>query len=228
MDNKNKGKKEIKSKTQNSTDKPQLGKGPEGLMVAGNYPLLKAIFNRRSRRIMKGLKNPIMAGDLTYTPAQNVSPLPLSELEEALLIAVIGKTGLVMPDRPFRDAEDKDILGTPNIRMTGRAAGSADNAQNTHFFMLNDKGTYYLQPQPPDEHFSLDKDKLIASAKKTKVRLGPRLDFERRFPFYLDSNRFLSNFPGSTIFVPVVDMAIQYINGLMSKGTLLPNTLFPL
>ena len=37
----------------------------------------------------------------------------------------------------------------------------------------------------------------------------------RNFPAYLDSNRFLSNLPGTTIFFPVVDLSRQYINGLM-------------
>ena len=37
----------------------------------------------------------------------------------------------------------------------------------------------------------------------------------RDFPAYLDSNRFLSNLPGTTIFFPVVDLSHQYINGLM-------------
>jgi hypothetical protein len=37
----------------------------------------------------------------------------------------------------------------------------------------------------------------------------------RNFPAYLDSNRFLSNLPGTTIFFPVVDLSRQYINGMM-------------
>ncbi len=37
----------------------------------------------------------------------------------------------------------------------------------------------------------------------------------RDFPAYLDSNRFLSNRPGTTVFFPVVDLSHQYINGLM-------------
>lgn len=101
--------------------------------------------------------------------------------------------------------------------MGGRAAGSADNAQNTHFFMINDTGTYYLrhldQPiQAPD----FTEEALLAAAEASKVRvLDKRLDFPRRFPFYLDSNRFLSNLEGSTVFLPVVEQSIQYINGLM-------------
>jgi len=37
----------------------------------------------------------------------------------------------------------------------------------------------------------------------------------RDFPAYLDSNRFLSNLPGTTILFPVVDLSRQYINGMM-------------
>ena len=37
----------------------------------------------------------------------------------------------------------------------------------------------------------------------------------RDFPAYLDSNRFLSNLPGTTIMFPVVDLSRQYINGMM-------------
>jgi hypothetical protein len=50
------------------------------------------------------------------------------------------------------------------------------------------------------------------------VQLLPkRIDVpdSRAFPAYLDSNRFLSNLPGTTIFFPVVDLSHQYINGLM-------------
>jgi hypothetical protein len=53
-----------------------------------------------------------------------------------------------------------------------------------------------------------------AAASKVKV-LDKRPDFPREFPYYLDSNRFLSNLPGSTILFPVVDMTRQYINALM-------------
>jgi hypothetical protein len=59
---------------------------------------------------------------------------------------------------------------------------------------------------------------LIERARQVKVQLLPtRIDVpdSRAFPAYLDSNRFLSNLPGTTIFLPVVDLSHQYINGLM-------------
>jgi hypothetical protein len=161
---------------------------------------------------MKGVSE-VKAGDLTYRSSQTSQPL--SELEEAILISVISRTGYVLPDRPFQDANGKDILGTPNILMSRRAAGSADNAQNTHFFMLNNEGTFYLKPLPPQERYEFNEAKLLDMARQSKVKIGPRLNFDRKFPFYLDSNRFLSNLKDSTVFVPVVDMSAQYLNGLM-------------
>src|SRR5262249_50642336 len=70
-----------------------------------------------------------------------------------------------------------------------------------------------------------DPDNLLARAAQAKVRLlDHRIDVpggtpSRDFPAYLDSNRFLSNLPGTTIFFPVVDLSRQYINGMMSLLT---------
>ena len=193
-----------------------MGESEAGLRGAMSYPLFSSIFNRRSRRISQGIKS-INAGSHSYT--SNQSPQPLSPLEEAVLISAIGVTGFNLPDRPFADASGEKILGTPNLSFTGRAAGSTDNSQPTSFFLINDSGTYFLRklkaeevqpeaPQTPDE--------MIRRAELAKVRvLDHRLDFPRKFPYYLDSNRFLSNLPGSTVFLPIVDMTRQYINAVM-------------
>jgi hypothetical protein len=178
------------------------------------YPLFEALFNRRSRRISRGIKE-VRAGSLTYTSQQ--TPQPLSPLEEAVLIAATGLTGVTFPDRPFQDNGGNPILGTPNLNMMGRIAGSPDNAQGTHFFLLNDEGTYFLKrldtaPIP----WPVPGEELLRRAKLCKHLLRPgRLEFPREFPYYLDSNRFLSNVAGSTILFPVVDMTRQYINALM-------------
>ena len=64
-----------------------------------------------------------------------------------------------------------------------------------------------------------DAPTLVERAREAKVEvLDHRLDVpeeKRDFPAYLDSNRFLSNLPGTTIFFPVVDLSHQYINGMM-------------
>jgi hypothetical protein len=188
----------------------------QGFERAMEYPFFSAIFHRRSRRICKGIRQ-VNAGSHSYRSQEK--PQPLSPLEEAMLIAVTGVTGINLPDRPFDDEQDRPILGTPNLSFTGRAAGSTDNCQATSFFLINDTGTYFLRKLKAEEvqpAAPLTADEMIRRAELAKVRvLDKRLDFPRHFPYYLDSNRFLSNLEGSTMFLPIVDMSRQYINALM-------------
>ncbi|MEU6572678.1 hypothetical protein [Streptomyces sp. NPDC046805] len=179
-------------------------------------PLLQTVFKRRTHRVSRGASVP--ARSMSYeSPHQ---PMPLGELEEAVLIALTGCSGLTMPDRPFEDPRDhQPIMAKPNLNMVGRTAGSPDNAQGTHFFMINDSGTYFLRKLPPSAGAAFDPDTLIERARQSKVKvLDHRLDVAegmRDFPAYLDSNRFLSNLKGTTLFLPVVDLSHQYINALM-------------
>jgi hypothetical protein len=184
-----------------------------GLAAALQYPLFKALANRRSRRISQGIPL-IAAGKQTFTSHQEVRPL--SPLEEAVLIAATGVTGRTVPDRPFQDGKGQNILGTPNLNMIGRAAGSTDNARGTHFFLFNDEGTYFLRQVESPPAFPVSPADLLQRAEQSKQLIHKgRPEFPRHFPYYLDSNRFLSNMPGSTILFPVVDMTRQYINALM-------------
>ncbi|MFH8563502.1 hypothetical protein [Streptomyces sp. NPDC017988] len=190
--------------------------GHEGLADLFARPLLETLWRRRTHRVSRGATVP--AGSMTYRSPH--APHPLTELEEAVLIALTGCTGLTMPDRPFDDPRDgKPIMAKPNMTMAGRTAGSPDNAQGTHFFLINDAGTYFLRRLPPAPDLPLDAEHLIERARQAKVRvLDHRLDVAgglRDFPAYLDSNRFLSNLPGTTLLFPVVDLSHQYINALM-------------
>lgn len=189
-----------------------------GLAALRSRSLVEVMWGRRTHRVSRG--STVTAGPMTYQPTD--AALPLSELEEAVLIAVTGCTGLTMPDRPFTDpATGKPIMAKPNLNMAGRTAGSPDNAQGTSFFLINDTGTYFLRKLDPAPAGSdpFDPDTLIARARQAKVKvLDHRLDVApgmRDFPAYLDSNRILSNVPGTTILFPVVDLSRQYINGMM-------------
>ncbi len=198
---------------------PMTKLGHPGLDALRERPLLTSIWRRRTHRVSRG--SSIEAGSMSWTSPEPRAPL--TELEEAVLISLTGCTGLTMPDRPFADPRDhKPIMAKPNLNMVGRTAGSPDNAQGTHFFMINDTGTYFLRklPPPTDGTASVfDRETLLARAAEVKVRLlDHRIDVpggNRDFPAYLDSNRFLSNLPGTTVFFPVVDLSRQYINGMM-------------
>ncbi|HVE82797.1 MAG TPA: hypothetical protein VND93_08105 [Myxococcales bacterium] len=192
--------------------------GEAGLRAALEYPLLSAIFHRRSRRISQGIRS-VPAGSLTYSSSKE--PQPLTPLEEALLIAATGTTGFTMPDMPFRTEDGRPLVGSPMVDVLGRAAPSPDNAQATQFFLVNDSGTYFLRrpdlkDAPPLGDGRMDAGRLLAYAEACKVKvLDRRVDFPRQFPYYLGRNRYVSNVPGSTLLVPVVDLTRQYINGLM-------------
>jgi hypothetical protein len=84
------------------------------------------------------------AGTSSYRSTQQAQPL--SSLEEALLIAATGVTGVTMHDAPLKTAEGEDITMSVMLNIRGRAASSPDNAQATHFFLLNDEGTYLIRP----------------------------------------------------------------------------------
>src|SRR5215212_10295188 len=114
----------------------------EGFWKALDYPLLSAILHRRTRRISKGIRE-IRAKSLTYTSKEK--PQPLTKLEEALLIFTTGITGIVLHDMPFQTPEGADIPLTLYLNVQGRAASSPDNVQTTHFFLINDEGTYFLK-----------------------------------------------------------------------------------
>lgn len=200
-----------------TTTRPAPASHP-GLDALTDRSLLSSIWQRRTHRVSRG--SSVNAGSMSWTSTEE--RVPLTELEEAVLISLTGCTGLSMPDRPFADPRDgKPIMAKPNLNMVGRSAGSPDNAQGTSFFLINDTGTYFLTklPPPDDGRSVFDADALLARAAQAKVKLlDHRIDVpggNRDFPAYLDSNRFLSNLPGTTILLPVVDLSRQYINGLM-------------
>ena len=76
--------------------------GNAGLDALLDRPLIETIWQRRTHRVSQG--SSVLAGSMSY---QSKHPHePLSELEEAMLIAMTGCTGLTMPDRPVRGSGD--------------------------------------------------------------------------------------------------------------------------
>jgi hypothetical protein len=188
----------------------------DGFHQARKYPLWDALFNRRTRRVAAG--NSFRSGSLSFKSRRD--PQPLSPLEEAMLIAATGITGLAFADNPYQTADGAPLFGTPLLEVRGRSAGSPDNAQSTVFFMWNDEGTYLLKasandiPAPRVE--TMTADDLIAYVARFKIKIKDgRIDFPRAFPAYASGNRYVSNVPGSTMLVPVTEVTRQYINGLM-------------
>lgn len=195
-----------------------------GLVDLLRYPLMSALAERRTRRIAQGVS--LSAAGLSHTSTN--PPKPLTPLEEAVLIVSTGVTAPVMHDGPLKRPDGGDELGSPFTNVIGKTASSPDNGHATSFFLINDHGIWLLRTPkdveaqqllgslPPAWEDWSEADWIrVADAVKVKVS-DQRLEFPRRFPYYLGWNKQTSNVPGTTILFPVVDCTRQYINAILT------------
>ena len=119
-------------------------------------------------------------------------------------------------------------LGTPFTNVIGRAASSADNAQATAFVMINDAGVWLIKAPKgrdalklisgfPRDRKDWTENDWIAAADAVKVRLyEERLEFPRKFPYYHVWNKQMSNVPGTTLLMPIVDCTRGMLNIILN------------
>jgi len=193
---------------------------------AWNFSLFDAIMNRRSRRFGVGM-------EITEGPNKFKStnpPIPLDELEEAMLIAAgTGITGLNLGDLPWAARPEKlDDLqnwcgeGNTLVEYAGRSWPSACGAHGTELFYTNDEGVYLLklrEAQPSkfcEYQGKSDRDKLVQFVRDNRVKLfDGRLDIPRNTGAIMSFNLWNMNMPGTTLFMPVSDITEEYINLIM-------------
>ena len=107
---------------------------PEGLVDALHYPYFQSVFDRKSRRMALGME---MEGVLGYQSPY--APIPLTELEEALLlVAGTGLTGLNLGDI------DPSMGADALMQWTARTWPSSCSNHGTELFFTNDDGLYFL------------------------------------------------------------------------------------
>lgn len=189
---------------------------PKGLVDAVNFPLIEAIHGRRSRRFARGASIPV--GPLAYTSQH--SPQPLSKLEQMLLLTTVaGNTGwsnLIPYNRNY-------LPHIPNYAGAagGRTFPSAAGFQITEFFYTDDNGVYFLptRDMPAVEAMAAngetDLNAYLDAHKARIVKLsGERLNIPAR-PEHLEMhNEWCVNVPGSTLIIPVADLAQHIIQAL--------------
>ena len=107
---------------------------PAGLHDALAYPFFQSVFDRKSRRMGLGMQMP---GTLEYQSPYE--PIPLTELEEALLlVAGTGLTGLNLGDI------DPSMGADAMVQWTARTWPSSCSNHGTELFFTNDQGTWFL------------------------------------------------------------------------------------
>lgn len=187
-----------------------------------NQSLMDAIFNRRSRRFATGAF--LDGGALTYK--SKIEPIPLTTLEEAILAtAAAGINGYVLVDVPF-ESGSKPESGGGNVMaaLSGRVGASADAVHSVSMFILNDEGSYFLKR--PQNFPNLDigqlgelgKDRSLEEMyKQMRVQLSKtRPEIPREVPHMFPFNKWSTNLPGTTYFLPVSDLTGMFINVLLS------------
>jgi hypothetical protein len=179
---------------------------PELLDLVWRYPLFEALYGRRSRRFGLGFEMP--EGPYRYKSAH--APVPLSELEEALLVgAGAGFSGLAFWDLP---------TPPPYPRRSGRTFPTTRSGGHTALFFTNDAGFYVLDANCAASKLreieTLDeRGKLLETYRARRRELHRcRLDIPRQVPPMSGHDIWDSNQQGSTLFLPVCDVSASLIS----------------
>ncbi|HEV2956023.1 MAG TPA: hypothetical protein VGX95_07880 [Xanthobacteraceae bacterium] len=179
---------------------------PHDLQSVWEYPLFEALFGRRSRRF--GLGFAMSEGPFQYTSPH--PPLPLSELEEALLVAAgIGCSGIALWEMTHP---------SPYRGSTGRTYASTSGGRRTALFFTNDSGVYVIDPAGPsaskvrEVETADQRERVLALYREHRklLKVG-RLDIPRRMPPLSGHDWWDSNGPGSSLFMPVCDVSHSMI-----------------
>ena len=180
------------------------------------YPLLTALRERRSRRFGLGMKIP--DGPLAFT--SNHSPSPLSEDEEAALVfAACGVTGHALADLCYAPGGGGGIMAG----LFGRTVASGDGIQTVALIVINDEATFLVRR--PRELSGSAVPELIEFGRQgafTEIYRRCRVKIKEgraRTPtdplFNINANRWSAHAPGTSYFLPVNDLTLMYVNGLL-------------
>jgi hypothetical protein len=186
---------------------------PEGLIKAMEFPLIEAIHGRRSRRFARGASIP--DGPLAYTSKQD--PTPLSEMEQMLLLTTIGgNTGWsnLIPHNRFYLPKIPNYAGAAG----GRTFPSAAGFHTTEIFFTDDNGSYFFPTRDMTATTAKSADgktDLNAYLEEHKNRIVKLSDGRLKTPaspLHMEMhNEWCANVPGSTLVIPVADVAQHMI-----------------
>jgi hypothetical protein len=181
----------------------------EALSQLVTFPLVDALYGRRSRRFFRGAEVP--DGPLAYK--SRFEPVPLSALERLLiLISVGGKTG-------WHNAITRHDRYAPHLSNYAGAAGgrtfpSAAGFHTAQIFFTDDSGTYFFGTRDTPVITDRDADgaqdvlALLNVHRRQIRRLSDRrIHLPPREPYMEGHNTWVANRPGSLLVFPVGDLA---------------------
>ena len=198
-----------------ATEPAGPGELREALDSLRSFPLLEALYGRRSRRFPLGGEIP--DGPLAYRSQHEA--VPLSDLERMLVLTAMGAT------TGWHYAIMRHERYAPHLaNYAGGAAGrtfpSAAGFHTAELFLTDDSGTYFFPTRdagalvdPADEE--LTPELLVERHASRLRRLSPdRIHLPRAEPYMEGHNTWIANAPGSLLVIPVADVAQHTIANL--------------
>jgi hypothetical protein len=189
---------------------------PRGFEDVLSFPLSAAIFGRRARRFSMGATIP--DGPLAFESKHE--PMPLTELEQMLVLSAAGgNTG-------WHYAITRNETYAPHLANYAGAAGgrtfpSAAGFHTSELFFTNDDGTYVFETRNApalverDSDGSMDVEQILdAHRSRIKKLYDGRMNIPAEEPYMEGHNTWCVNRPGTTLIMPIADLAQHDIAGL--------------
>ncbi len=179
------------------------------LKELSEFPLLDALFGRRSRRFFLGAEVP--DGPLAYKSKHE--PIPLNNVEKLLvLLGISGVTG--WHHSITRHDRYKPNLSNYSGSASGRTHPSAAGFHTSEVFFTDDTGTYIFRTRDyaPETLRNEDgklstKELLLTHQKRIEKISDERIHIPNYEPYMEGHNSWVANKPGTFLAFPVGDLA---------------------
>ena len=180
------------------------------------FPLIQALAGRRSRRFCVGAEIP--EGPLAFK--SNQKSISLTKMEQMIVLtSMAGSTGWHYTISYNETVRSK--LPSYSAGPAGRTFPSAAGFHTSDLFFTDDNGTYYFSTRdfhPPLENYRGKREQLdnhIAEHRKRIRKLSDkRLYIPKKTPYMDPHNTWIANHEGSTLILPVVDLAQHMLDGI--------------
>jgi hypothetical protein len=187
----------------------------EELARLTEFPLLAALYGRRSRRFALGSEIP--DGPLAYKSKHDA--MPLNELERMLVLSAMGGT-TGWHYAITRNATYAPYFPNYSAAAAGRTFPSAAGFHTAELFFTDDSGTYFFPTRdapalvrPQEEEVTAA---LMVERHRERIRklADDRIHLPPEEPYMEGHNTWCVNVPGSLLVIPVADVAQHAIAGL--------------
>ena len=184
----------------------------DALRSLAAFPLVDALYGRRSRRFALGAEIP--DGPLAYKSEHK--PLPLSELERMLVLSAMGGT-TGWHYSITRHARYAPHLSNYSAGAAGRTFPSAAGFHTAELFFTDDSGVYFFPTRDAGALVDPATEEVTAElmverhAERLRKLSGGRLHLPAEEPYLEGHNTWCVNVPGSLLVIPVADIAQHLI-----------------